>query len=60
MPELTAKEGVPQGVVKKFTMESKDSKSYPGISKTQPGTVPYTRHVAVYIPHQYVPGKPAR
>jgi hypothetical protein len=58
-PELTAKDGVPKGVVKTFKMGSKDSKMYPGISKAVPGTVPYTRRVAVYIPKQYVPGTPA-
>jgi enterochelin esterase family protein len=57
-PELTARDGVPKGTVKTFTMESKDSKMYPGISKTAPGTVPYTRKVGVYIPSQYVPGTP--
>jgi iron(III)-enterobactin esterase len=55
-PELTPREGVAKGVVKTFTMESKDSRFYPGISKTAPGTVPYTRKVGVYIPSQYVPG----
>jgi len=58
-PELTAKVGVPKGVVKTFTMDSRDSKTYPGISKTARGTVPYTRRVSVYIPSQYVPGTPA-
>jgi enterochelin esterase family protein len=58
-PELAARDGVPKGVVKTFKMESKDSKMYPGISKTAPGTVPYTRRVAVYIPKQYVSGTPA-
>ncbi|MGD0462941.1 MAG: alpha/beta hydrolase-fold protein [Tepidisphaeraceae bacterium] len=58
-PELTAKDGVPKGVVKTFTMDSRDSKMYPGISKTVPGTVPYTRKLSVYIPSQYVPGTPA-
>ncbi|MGA2229290.1 MAG: alpha/beta hydrolase-fold protein [Tepidisphaeraceae bacterium] len=59
-PELTPKDGVPKGVVKSFTMDSKDSKMYPGISKTAPGqVVPYTRKLAIYIPSQYVPGTPA-
>jgi iron(III)-enterobactin esterase len=58
-PELTVKDGVPKGVVKTFTMDSHDSKMYPGISKTQPGTVPYTRKVGVYIPSQYVAGTAA-
>jgi len=55
-PEMTVKDGVPKGVVKTFTMASQDSKMFPGISKTAPGTVPYTRKLGVYIPSQYVPG----
>jgi enterochelin esterase-like enzyme len=58
-PELKVDDSVPHGVVKSFTMDSKDSKMYPGISKTQPGLVPYTRQVWVYIPPQYRPGAPA-
>lgn len=58
-PELTVREGVPQGTIHEFTMHSTDSKIYPGIAKNQPGTVPYERRVAVYVPQQYVPGTPA-
>ena len=59
-PELTVKDGVPKGTVHEFTMDSKDSKIYPGIARNQPGAiVPYTRQVAVYVPAQYVPGTPA-
>jgi iron(III)-enterobactin esterase len=36
-PETVVKEGVPQGDVHEFTMESKDSKIYPGIAR-EPGT----------------------
>ena len=36
-PEMSVKEGVPQGQVFEFTMESKDSKIYPGIAR-EPGT----------------------
>ncbi len=73
-PEMTVQEGVPQGAVFTFTMESTDSKIYPGIAR-EPNTfgtadpsdpakmivttshpAPYTRHVAVYVPKQYVPG----
>ena len=36
-PEMTVKEGVPQGEVIEFTMESTDSKIYPGIAR-EPGT----------------------
>ena len=76
-PEMTLREGVPQGTVSTFTMESTDSKIYPGIAR-EPGTfgtvdpndpaklivttshpAPYTRHVAVYVPKQYVPGTAA-
>src|SRR5690242_4060393 len=32
-PEMTVHEGVPQGAVYTFTMESKDSKIYPGIAR---------------------------
>lgn len=71
-PEMTAVEGVPQGAVMEFTMESSDSKFYPGIARTPaaPGQgrgpgggmnieshpAPYTRKVGVYVPKQYVPG----
>ena len=59
-PELTVKEGVPKGTIYEFTMDSKDSKIYPGIARNQPGAVvPYTRQVAVYVPAQYKPGTPA-
>src|ERR1051326_9170898 len=75
-PEMSVEEGVPQGDVYNFTMESTDSKIYPGIAR-EPGTfarpdpddptkliisshpAPYTRHVAVYVPKQYVPGTTA-
>jgi iron(III)-enterobactin esterase len=33
VPEMAAKEGVPQGSVFEFTMESADSKIYPGIAR---------------------------
>jgi enterochelin esterase-like enzyme len=51
--------GVPQGTNHEFTMDSKDSAIYPGIARNQPGIVPYTRGVAVYIPAGYVAGTPA-
>jgi iron(III)-enterobactin esterase len=76
-PEMTPQEGVPQGAVYEFTMNSADSKIYPGIAR-EPNTfgtpdpenpakmvvtnshpAPYTRHVAVYVPKQYVPGTTA-
>ena len=34
-PEMAVQPGVPQGMVHKFTMESKDSKIYPGIRREQ-------------------------
>jgi enterochelin esterase-like enzyme len=58
-PEMTVKEGVPRGTLYEFTMDSTDSKVYPGIAKNQKGTVPYKRKVCVYVPKQYVPGTPA-
>jgi iron(III)-enterobactin esterase len=59
-PEVTARDDVPKGKVHEFTMNSADSKIYPGIAKTQPGAVvPYQRQVWVYVPGQYVAGTPA-
>ena len=58
-PELTVREGVPRGTLHVFTMNSEDSKLYPGIAKNQPGTVPYQRQVYVYVPAPYVAGTPA-
>lgn len=58
-PELAVKEGVPKGEIREFTMKSEDSKIYKGIAKNQPGTVPYERKVAVYIPEQLNRRKPA-
>ena len=55
-PELTARDDVPKGKVVEFTMNSEDSKFYPGIARGQTGVVPYKRLVKVYIPHQYVAG----
>src|SRR5690606_28630243 len=57
-PELEVRDDVPQGTVHEFTMESTDSKIYPGIARNQPGVVPYTRRVAVYVPAEHVPGTP--
>lgn len=59
-PELTRRDDVPKGAIYHFTMDSRESKIYPGIAKTAPGqVVPYTRRVTVYVPHQYVPGTAA-
>jgi enterochelin esterase-like enzyme len=74
-PEAAVQEGVPQGTVVTFTMDSADSKIYPGIARDVFGTVDpndpaklivttshpahYTRRLAVYVPKQYVPGTEA-
>lgn len=59
-PELEVRPDVMKGNVSSFTMDSKDSKFYPGIHKEHPGeTVPYTRKVWVYLPAQYVAGSAA-
>jgi enterochelin esterase family protein len=73
-PEREVMAGVPQGKVQQFTMESKDSKFYPGIARDAFGTVdpnnpktlivqthaqPWTRAITVYIPAQYKKGKKA-
>ena len=57
-PELTVKDGVPRGLVHTFAMDSHDSKIYPGIAKNQPGVVPYSRKVWVYVPAGYKAGTP--
>ena len=76
-PETSPQPNVPQGKIYEFTVNSTDSKLYPGIAR-DPGTfgapdpkdpatlivttshpAPYTRHVAVYVPQQYVPGTTA-
>jgi enterochelin esterase-like enzyme len=73
-PELTPVAGVPQGTVGQFTMDSADSKFYPGVAREAIGTVDpanpktlivhthaaaYRRTITVYIPGQYVRGTPA-
>jgi GH18 family chitinase/enterochelin esterase-like enzyme len=58
-PELTVPDGAPRGTLHEFTMNSTDSKIYPGIAKGQTGTVPYQRKVFVYVPAGYVAGTPA-
>ncbi|MDE3182865.1 MAG: esterase family protein [Bacteroidota bacterium] len=73
-PEMMIRTDVPQGTVYQFTMNSENSKIYPGIAR-EPNTfgtpdpsnaaklvvttshpAPYTRHIEVYVPKQYVPG----
>ena len=58
-PELTVRPDVPKGALHEFTMDSVDSKIYPGIAKDRPGTVPYQRKVCVYVPQQYAAGTAA-
>ena len=66
-----------QGTVYELTMNSADSKIYPGIARdpntfgtadpadpaklvvTTSHPAPYTRHISVYVPKQYVPGTAA-
>jgi enterochelin esterase-like enzyme len=70
-PELNVVEGVPQGKVQQFVMDSKDSKFYPGIARDVFGTPDpnnpkslivethpkeYQRTITVYIPAQYKQG----
>jgi enterochelin esterase-like enzyme len=76
--EMAVDATVPKGDVYEFTMESKDSKFYPGVERDTaavpvggPGAngangpmsasrpAPYTRHVSVYVPKQYVAGTAA-
>jgi len=74
-PERKAVEGVPQGKVKQFTIDSKETKLFnPGIArkvfgKVDPNnpktlivethTIDYKRQITVYIPAQYVAGSEA-
>ena len=53
-PEQTAREGVPHGKLLTFTMDSAESKFYPGLNGAT-----FKRDVTVYVPAQYVAGKPA-
>src|SRR3984893_3346227 len=73
--ERKAVEGVPQGKVKQFTIDSKETKLFnPGIARKVLGKVDpknpktlivethpidYQRQITVYIPAQYVPGTEA-
>ena len=74
-PERKAVEGVPQGKVKQFTIDSKKTKLFnPGIARKVFGkvdpknpktlivethTIDYKRQITVYIPAQYVAGTDA-
>lgn len=52
-PEMTRKDGVPKGDIHQFTMQSTESRIYPGLNG------PYARKVWVYVPKQYAAGTPA-
>lgn len=74
-PELKKVAGVPQGKVKQFTINSKETKIFnPGIARNKFGSVDpqnpktlivetheidYQRQITVYIPTQYKPGTEA-
>lgn len=58
-PELKARPEVPPGTLYDFTMNSEDSRLYPGIARNRAGVVPYQRKVCVYVPKEYVPGTAA-
>jgi enterochelin esterase-like enzyme len=73
-PEMTVVDGVPQGRVEQFVMDSADSEYYPGIARDVFGTPdpneprrlivdthpqPWKRTITVYVPAGYVPGTPA-
>ena len=49
-PELAQRDGVPQGKVIEFVMNSADSEFYPGVNGA------FERHVCVYVPAGYVAG----
>lgn len=70
-PELQVLPGVPRGSVRQFTLESKDSRFYPGVARDAFGTVdpnnsrtlvvqvhaePWQRAITVYVPAQYKTG----
>ena len=52
-PEETQRIGIPHGKLIEFFMNSASSKVFPGANG------PFERLVSVYIPAQYVPGRPA-
>lgn len=52
-PELKPRDDAPKGTIHEFTMNSEESKIYPGIKG------PYKRKVCVYVPAQYVAGTAA-
>jgi len=52
-PEETQRVGIPHGKLVEFFINSASSKVFPGVNG------PFERLVSVYIPAQYVPGRPA-
>jgi enterochelin esterase family protein len=73
-PELMVAQGVPEGTVRQFAMDSKDSRFYHGVARDTIGTVDpnnpktlkvethakeWQRAVTVYIPAQYKSGSQA-
>lgn len=52
-PEQKLRVGIPHGKLVEFYMNSASSKVFPGVDN------PFDRLVSVYIPAQYVPGRPA-
>jgi len=73
-PELRVVTDVPAGAVRQFTMDSKDSRRYPGLARDVSGTVDpdnpralivathakeWQRAITVYIPSQYKSGTAA-
>ena len=52
-PEETQRVGIPHGRLIEFHINSASSKVFPGVNG------PFERLVSVYVPAQYVPGKPA-
>ena len=73
-PELQLAQGVPEGTVRQFTLDSAGSRFYPGIARDVFGTVdpnnpktlivethpkPWQRAITVYVPAQYREGTEA-
>jgi len=73
-PEANTVDGVPQGSVQQFILESTESRFYPGVARDGSGVVdpdnprtlivkthpqPYQRTITVYIPKQYKPDSQA-
>jgi enterochelin esterase family protein len=72
--ELKVASGTPEGTVRQFTLDSKDSRFYPGVGRDTPGSVDpnnprtlvvethakaWQRTITVYVPAQYKAGTKA-